>query len=185
MALKRLKNKEGYAEFLNEVRILHFISHPHIVHFFGIYKDETGEHYIVTGTFHCATYNLVEYLCKGSLNKLVQQEKDNLSVTDLLGMAKHAAAGLRYLEQQKIIHRDLALRNLLVTVYGQDAKYLVKVGDFGLARTTERGLYQSTNAFLPIRWCAPEYIEYGYYDSRCDVWSFGIVLWVCCNRWNA
>jgi hypothetical protein len=42
-------------------------------------------------------------------------------------MARHAAAGLRYLEQRKIIHRDIALRNLLVTQYGRDGKFFVKV----------------------------------------------------------
>jgi serine/threonine protein kinase len=30
---------------------------------------------------------------------------------------------------------------------------------------------------LPIRWTAPECFKYGTYDSHCDVWSFGILLW--------
>src|SRR5690349_4609721 len=102
--------------------------------------------------------------------------------------ARHAAAGMRYLEEQKIIHRDIALRNILVT-YGSDGKYfvkvwcivllctqLVKVGDFGMARTTERGIYNTTSATLPVRWTAPECFKYGLYDSHCDVWSFGILL---------
>ena len=54
---------------------------------------------------------------------------------------------------------DIALRNLLVTRFDKDGKYLVKVGDFGMARTTEQGIYTSHNARIPIRWAAPEYVR--------------------------
>ncbi len=42
-----------------------------------------------------------------------------------------------FLEKNGVIHRDLALRNLLVTTTGDEDKYLVKVADFGLSRKTE------------------------------------------------
>lgn len=38
----------------------------------------------------------------------------------------HIIAGMRYLEWRKVVHRDLALRNLLVSVSG-DHKYMIKV----------------------------------------------------------
>jgi serine/threonine protein kinase len=53
----------------------------------------------------------------------------------------------------------------------------MKVGDFGMARATEEGIYKTKTAMLPIRWTAPECFKYGAYDSHCDVWSFGILLW--------
>jgi len=39
------------------------------------------------------------------------------------------ADGMRYVEQQGYIHRDLAARNVLV-----GKSYMIKIGDFGLAR---------------------------------------------------
>lgn len=30
---------------------------------------------------------------------------------------------------------------------------------------------------LPIRWMAPEALQYHMYSSKTDVWAFGIVLW--------
>ncbi len=72
---------------------------------------------------------------------------------------------MAYLAEQKIIHRDLALRkkfafvfnivgNLLVTV-GSESKYLIKISDFGLSRNVDAQEYyaiseKSTN--IPIKW---------------------------------
>ncbi len=129
---------------------------------------------------------------------------------------------MRYLEQKQIIHRDLALRNLLVTSQGQEKgseKYigihplyqfiqiyntyrnndrhlsilpvlifpllppssflLVKVSDFGLSRASGGGNYYKKDGLngIPIKWTAPEVLEYGTYSAKSDVWSYGIVLW--------
>ena len=81
---------------------------------------------------------------------------------------------MEYLHSQKIIHRDLACRNLLVS--GKENEYIVKVADFGLSRIIEN-YYISQNKKIPIRWTAPEAIRTMKFDQSCDVWSFGIVLW--------
>lgn len=79
--------------------------------------------------------------------------------------AKHAAAGMVYLEECDIVHRDLALRNLLVGSHGLD-KYTVKVSDFGLSRTVKQGFYTKKQAEIPVRWCSPEILERGIYTSK-------------------
>ncbi len=53
---------------------------------------------------------------------------------------KHALAGMNYLANNEIVHRDLALRNLLVG-FDQNRNYLVKVGDFGMSRNVQKGYY--------------------------------------------
>ena len=55
--------------------------------------------------------------------------------------------GMNYLESQKIIHRDLSARNLLVDEYDS-----IKVADFGLSRNTTNNQYTSTKSSFPIRW---------------------------------
>ncbi len=62
---------------------------------------------------------------------------------------------MKYLEDNNVVHRDLALRNLLVG-RDQEGNYLVKVGDFGMSRTVDKGYYRTSNTIAPIRWSAPE-----------------------------
>lgn len=54
-----------------------------------------------------------------------------------------------YLSQQKIVHRDLATRNILVA-----SDYSLKISDFGLARCIGNNDYYfyETERNLPIKW---------------------------------
>ena len=68
-----------------------------------------------------------------------------------------------YLATLKVIHRDLACRNVLVG----EGKVL-KIADFGLSRDTD--LYVSTlSTKLPIRWMAPESIMDRVFSEKSDV----------------
>jgi serine/threonine protein kinase len=93
-------------------------------------------------------------MSEGSLDKLLVTKEAEITSFDLLHLVNHAVLGMLYLEQNNIVHRDLALRNLLVSK--ADGKYTVKVSDFGMSRSTERGYYQSDDKSLPVKWSAPE-----------------------------
>lgn len=92
-----------------------------------------------------------------------------------------------YLKEKGIIHRDLSLRNILVTS-DPERKYLVKVqsnksnpndyqiSDFGMSRATDSGYYRTDATTLPVKWSAPEAIEQHQFTSKSDVWSFGKVI---------
>jgi len=137
--------------------------HPNCVQFLGLHSTESGDYYIVT-----------EYLSKGSLASLVRQ-LDELSIKDKLSLAIGTAKGMAYLENQKVIHRDLSARNILVE--RKDDKYVAKVADFGMSRITDKGEYIASSGTLPIKWSAPEVLRRDAATSKSDVWSFGIVLW--------
>ncbi len=63
---------------------------------------------------------------------------------------------MNYLTEHHVVHRDLALRNILVS-QDVDGKYVVKVGDFGMSKS---GLNDDDKTGAPqqkpIRWSAPE-----------------------------
>lgn len=54
---------------------------------------------------------------------------------------------MRYLEDRNVIHRDFALRNLLLTA-SEDQSYIVKVGDFGLSRSSGTGYASVSSRFV-------------------------------------
>uniref|UniRef100_A0A0E0E6I7 Protein kinase domain-containing protein n=1 Tax=Oryza meridionalis TaxID=40149 RepID=A0A0E0E6I7_9ORYZ len=55
-------------------------------------------------------------------------------------------------------------------------RLLIKVADFGVARVkAESGIMTAETG--TYRWMAPEVIEHKPYDSKADVFSFGVVLW--------
>lgn len=93
---------------------------------------------------------------------------------DLLSWAFQVARGMDYLSQRKVLHGDLAARNILLA-----ENNVVKICDFGLAKT----MYKDDNykkkgdGPLPIKWMAIESIRDRIFSTQSDIWSFGIVLW--------
>ncbi len=81
---------------------------------------------------------------------------------------------MEYLHQRKIMHRDLALRNILLSI--KDSKFVPKISDFGLSKH----LYEDENYYsignsknnVPIRWTAVEVLTMGKY-------AFKVVIQFC------
>ncbi|KAJ9600280.1 hypothetical protein L9F63_009456, partial [Diploptera punctata] len=98
----------------------------------------------------------------------------NVCTQNLLCWAFQIACGMEYLASRKVLHGDLAARNILLT-----DDNIVKICDFGLARS----MYKSDNykkkggGPLPVKWMALESIRDHIFSTQSDVWSFGIVLW--------
>ncbi|XP_071570035.1 vascular endothelial growth factor receptor 1 isoform X1 [Temnothorax nylanderi] len=93
---------------------------------------------------------------------------------DLLSWAFQVARGMEYLSRRKVLHGDLAARNILLA-----EDNIVKICDFGLAKTMYKdGNYKKKgDGPVPIKWMAIESIRDRVFSTQSDIWSFGIVLW--------
>ncbi|XP_069676981.1 mast/stem cell growth factor receptor-related protein Kit-like [Periplaneta americana] len=97
-----------------------------------------------------------------------------VSTEVILCWAFQVSCGMNYLASRKVLHGDLALRNILLA----DGS-VVKICDFGLSsRMHKKGYYRKQSEVpLPIKWMAPESLCDQVFSTQSDVWSFGIVLW--------
>ncbi|XP_050426861.1 tyrosine-protein kinase receptor-like [Adelges cooleyi] len=174
---KRKEQKEeleSIRSFLAEAVIMSQFKHPNIVKFIGI-TFEKNYRFIVTEFL--AGGDLKEFLRK---NRPSVQNKDtivDLSMKDLLKIALDIAKGCRYLEKLHFIHRDIAARNCLLS--STSRRRVTKIADFGMSRDVYRSDYYKKDgqAMLPIKWMPTEALVDGVFNSKTDIWSFGITLW--------
>jgi calcium/calmodulin-dependent protein kinase I len=81
-----------------------------------------------------------------------------------------------YCHAKGIVHRDIKPENLLLSDKNPEAA-IVKVSDFGLARTFTHDNLATTTAGTP-GYVAPEIVKKKPYDHRCDYWSLAVTLYV-------
>ena len=167
------KDPDRMARFKREAQVLASLNHPNIAAIYGLEEDN-------------GTHALVLELVEGpTLADRIQQGA--LPLDEALGIARQMADALEAAHEQGIIHRDLKPANVKVR---EDAT--VKVLDFGLAKAledpgseediansptlsvaaTRAGVILGTAAYM-----SPEQAHGRKVDRRCDIWSFGVVLY--------
>ncbi|XP_016967548.1 vascular endothelial growth factor receptor 1 isoform X10 [Drosophila biarmipes] len=106
--------------------------------------------------------------------KTDSNEAMTVTTVDLISWAFQVARGMDYLASRKVLHGDLAARNILLC-----ENNVVKICDFGLARSMYRtdNYKKSESGKLPIKWLALESLSDHVFSTYSDVWSYGIVLW--------
>lgn len=168
VAIKVFQTENEHAAFLIELRQLSRVDHPNIIKLFGA---STQPPYV---------FLVMEFAECGSLYKVLHQLKPQVSYHSghAISWCLQCAKGVEYLHNMKpkpLIHRDLKSPNLLLVRNGID----LKICDFGTACDKQTIM---TNNKGSAAWMAPEVFESNTYTEKCDIFSWGIILWEVLTR---
>uniref|UniRef100_A0A8C1BRV2 non-specific protein-tyrosine kinase n=1 Tax=Cyprinus carpio carpio TaxID=630221 RepID=A0A8C1BRV2_CYPCA len=147
-------------KFMSEALIMKKLDHPHIVRLIGIIEEDP-------------VWIVMELYQHGELGNYLSENKHKLTTVTLILYSLQISKALAYLEGINMVHRDIAVRNVLVA-----KPDCVKLGDFGLSRyIEEEEYYKASVSRLPIKWMAPESINFRRFTSASDVWMFAVCMW--------
>lgn len=156
---------------LREIKIFKSLRHKNILCYVGKFQSK-NHHYILSE------------LCDDNLSKFMGL---TLSEGSILYIISQILDGLSYLHNIGIIHRDIKPDNILLSQRNKRKNvinelsdienYDIKIGDFGLATIKQDQNMNSTFCGSPL-YMAPEIIMNTQHDSKCDVWSVGVMLYI-------
>ncbi|XP_046850799.1 mitogen-activated protein kinase kinase kinase 7-like isoform X2 [Xenia sp. Carnegie-2017] len=145
------------------------VKHQNIVKLYGVVHNPIG--LVMEFAEGGSLYNLLH----GWENCVARPE---YTAAHVISWALQCAMGVEYLHgtnPKAIIHRDLKPPNLLLDI----THTLLKIGDFGTACDMQTYM---TNNKGSAAWMAPEVFEGDKYTEKCDVYSFGVILWQLISR---
>ena len=164
-----LTDESARKRLIREARTASALNHPNIctIHDVG---EAAGQNYIV-----------MEYVKGDSLSEQIRE--GGLPVETVIRYGEQISDALAHAHEHGIVHRDLKSANIVITPDGR-----VKVLDFGLAKhNAAEGISGSTQSLQSqggedvmagtLHYMAPEVFRGDTPDSRCDIWSLGVVLY--------
>ncbi|KAF5270604.1 hypothetical protein FQA39_LY01342 [Lamprigera yunnana] len=167
VAVKNITTEAERKAFAVEVRQLSRVDHENIVQLYGASTK---------GPNICL---VMEYAEGGSLfNVLHSTPRAQYCAANAISWCLQCAQGVAYLHAMKpkpLIHRDLKPPNLLLIMEGRK----LKICDFGTA--ADKSTYMTNNKGSAA-WMAPEVFTSSNYTEKCDVYSWGIILWEVLSR---
>ena len=163
---KDKENELDEQEIRNEIDILKKLSHPNIVKIYEFFISE-NHYYIIT-----------EYCKDGELFNYI---KNKYSERQLAVLFYQVFSGLWYLHENKILHRDIKLENIMISEKEKDNStgeelFWVKIIDFGTAKLFEKNKKEK-EVVGSSYYIAPEVLKQNY-NEKCDTWSVGVILYM-------
>ena len=145
--------------FLREIRLLASLNHPNIA-------------CLRTALNHDNQLVMIMEFVEGETlaNRL---SRAPISTAEAVDYSDQILSALSYAHKQNIIHRDIKPANMMLTPQG-----VVKLMDFGIARSSSDGTLTSTGTTLgSLNYMPPEQVRGQSADARSDIYSFGVSLY--------
>ena len=156
---------EALQRFTREAENASKLSHPNVASIFDFGETDDG-----------LVYLAMEFIEGESLHATLEREKalHPLVAADIIGQAADA---LQAAHDLGILHRDLKPDNLMLSKRA-DGTYLVKLVDFGIARTMDSGATRVTRTGFAVgtpEYMSPEQLAGDVLDARSDEYALALV----------
>ncbi len=145
--------------FIREAQTAAKINHPNIVAIYDISASE-GKSYIA-----------MEYIEGDNLFKHIRDKK-KLDAREAINIMVQSCGALGALHDAGIVHRDIKPDNIVLAKGG-----LVKLMDFGLAKSDDNRLTKANMVMGTPSYMSPEQAKGKEVDGRSDLYSMGLVLY--------
>ena len=120
---------------------------------------------------------IVMELCDEDLQKVLEDRKKGFNAGEIRDILKQLNNTFKIMNDNKIIHRDLKLNNILIKyMNGNKNQFIVKLTDYGVSKQLQYTSKCSTNVGTTLT-MAPEVLNEEKYNSKCDLWSLGIIIY--------
>ncbi|KAH9604137.1 hypothetical protein KSS87_010477 [Heliosperma pusillum] len=166
VAIKKISNafdnRVDAKRTLREIKLLCHMNHDNVIALKDVIRPPQKENF--------NDVYIVYELMDTDLHQII---RSNQSLTDdhCRYFLYQILRGLKYVHSANVLHRDLKPSNLLM-----NANCDLKIGDFGLARTTSETEFMTE--YVVTRWYrAPELLlNCSEYTAAIDIWSVGCIL---------
>ncbi|KAH7708534.1 Protein F09A5.2 [Aphelenchoides avenae] len=181
VAIKLAKDNcaDARKDIEREVNLMKCVgSHAHVVSLIG-YSELYGGRLAILLEL-CSNGDLLTWLrhhpvrlslAEDESERREQHNKCSAVHQQLLSIAWQVADGLVYLASRKLVHRDVAARNILLTESME-----AKISDFVLPQGSEGNVLVSKAGELPVKWMSPESLRVGCFNTKTDIWNYGMLL---------
>ncbi|HZC34723.1 MAG TPA: protein kinase, partial [Chthoniobacterales bacterium] len=164
-----LNSETAQQRFLREARAAAKLRHPNVASVFHLGS--------VSGSFFYA----MEYVEGETVQHRVERE-GSLPTVLAARITRQVARALLAADKQMLVHRDIKPSNIMLVRDDDEDHLLVKVIDFGLAKSLSASADQSVTVtaggFVGTpHFASPEQLEERDIDIRSDIYSLGATLW--------
>lgn len=142
-----------------EVSLHYRLSNPNVLQLIDASEDKN---YV---------YLILEYCEKGDLSHLLKQRRAPFDEEETRSYMRQVVAGMTYLHNNKIMHRDISLGNLLINKDG-----VLKIADFGLAKQNNTPEEKNITMCGTPNFICPEIASRAEHGPEADVWSMGVLM---------
>ena len=123
-------------------------------------------------------FNIIMELCDTDLLVHLYERKNTFTADEIKNIFSQLNNAFRKMSQNKILHRDLKLGNILIK-FTDDSKtnFIPKLSDYGFSKELNNYNYATCTHLGTPATMAPEIMMNRPYNEKSDLWSIGIMMY--------